>query len=88
MMDLAACKDMPTEVFFPGPGQGYETARKVCNRCPVRNACLHLALASEAMWAPQGGNARDARHGMFGGTTPDERTAMSWLWNIYEKAAA
>ncbi|MDA8312839.1 MAG: WhiB family transcriptional regulator [Actinomycetota bacterium] len=54
----AACRGMPTAIFFPHDGN-YRAAAKVCARCEVRAAC-----------AAAGTNEPD---GMWGGITPLER---------------
>ena len=46
----AACRDEDPELFFPigntGPALAQiEEAKKVCHRCPVKEACLAWALA-------------------------------------------
>lgn len=77
LLDYAACRNVDTDVFFPTPGQSYHAAKAVCDRCPVRSACLRRAMEAEALQVRQGGRAREARHGMFGGLTPDERHALA-----------
>ena len=67
--DLAACKDEDAELFFPisdvGPGARQTAqAKAVCARCPVRAECLGYALDS------------GLDHGIFGGTTADERRRL------------
>lgn len=67
--DFAACKDEDPELFFPvsevGPGaRQTEQAKAVCFRCPVREICLGFAL-DEGL-----------DHGVFGGTTADERRKL------------
>ena len=67
--ELAACQDEDPELFFPisqvGPGaQQSAQAKAVCARCPVRADCLRYALD----------NGLD--HGVFGGTTADERRRL------------
>lgn len=68
--DRAACRDEDPELFFPvsdvGPGarQAAE-AKSVCDRCPVRLACLEFALD----------NGLD--HGIFGGMTERERRKVA-----------
>ncbi|EOD70187.1 MULTISPECIES: WhiB family transcriptional regulator [Amycolatopsis] len=67
--ELAACKDEDPELFFPisevGPGARQTAqAKAVCARCPVRAECLGYALD----------NGLD--HGVFGGTTADERRRL------------
>jgi WhiB family redox-sensing transcriptional regulator len=65
----AQCRDEDPELFFP-PGsfrtahEQMERARLVCMQCPVIQPCLELALFT----------ASD--YGMWGGTTPEERTAI------------
>jgi WhiB family redox-sensing transcriptional regulator len=62
----AACRETDPELFFPiaacGPGAG-ETARAkaVCAACRVRRECLQYALATHQV------------HGIWGGTSEDER---------------
>lgn len=68
--EFAACKDEDPELFFPvsevGPGERQTAqAKAVCARCPVRDLCLGFALE----------NGLD--HGVFGGTTPDERRKLT-----------
>jgi WhiB family redox-sensing transcriptional regulator len=64
----AACRNATADDFFPdGPvtapavARQVERAKRVCSCCPVRAACL--AYAMETMPA----------HGIWGGTTEDER---------------
>ena len=48
--ELAACKDKPTDLFFPEIGQGTSSARKakaICATCIVRTDCLEYALSVE-----------------------------------------
>jgi WhiB family redox-sensing transcriptional regulator len=57
------------DLFFPislsGPGQEQvREARKVCARCDVRSKCLEFAMSTRQM------------HGIWGGTTPEERTRL------------
>ncbi len=65
----AACRDEDPELFFPigntGPALAQiEEAKKVCHRCPVKEACLAWALES----------GQDA--GVWGGLSEDERRAL------------
>lgn len=62
-------------LFFPGghsyTGAAWDKPIRVCRRCPVRQECLDDALSMEgavSVWY---------RHGVFGGTAPQERYAMS-----------
>jgi WhiB family transcriptional regulator, redox-sensing transcriptional regulator len=56
--DLAACAGISTDLFFPpenigGPREGrgvagekerVERAKKICERCPVRDECLEYSI--------------------------------------------
>ena len=62
----AACQEADPELFFPvaphGPGAGeIARAKAVCAGCQVRRECLQYALATRQL------------HGVWGGTTEDER---------------
>lgn len=66
-----ACVSMDTDIFYPegtknGPvwdSPDWETPRRVCMGCDVRQQCLDYAMATEEEW------------GVWGGFTPDERRA-------------
>ena len=60
-----------------GGAAAYALAREVCGQCPVQAPCLAFALANE--------QKTDARAGMYGGLTPDERTALA---NAQKKKAS
>ena len=65
----AICRHEDPEIFFPvgntGPAlQQIEEAKKICNRCPVKEPCLAWALES----------GQDS--GVWGGLSEDERRAM------------
>ena len=62
-MDEAACQGMDPNLFHPYPGEQGEArqAKAVCERCPVREACLDYALAT---WQ---------RFGIWGGLTDGQR---------------
>jgi WhiB family redox-sensing transcriptional regulator len=70
----AACRGADGDIFFPSARRHtihtWKAAREYCDRCPVVNECLALALSQEP--------AED-RWGMFGGTTPSERRRMRRL---------
>jgi WhiB family transcriptional regulator, redox-sensing transcriptional regulator len=62
----AACQEADPELFFPvtasGPATGeIARAKAVCATCRVRRQCLQYALATHQL------------HGVWGGTTEDER---------------
>lgn len=66
----AACTAVDPELFFPleyRQEDQVRPARRVCGRCPVRARCLADVMSTEDP-------AR--RHGVCGGTTPQERTAL------------
>ena len=65
----AACLDEDPELFFPIGNTGpallqIEEAKKVCQRCTVREECL--------AWALEAG----PDHGVWGGMSEDERRAF------------
>jgi len=67
--DHAACSSVDPDLFFPvsttgASLTGIETAKRVCQRCPVMTPCLRWAL--------------DLGHvsGIWGGTTEEERRAL------------
>jgi len=66
----ALCRGVETDLFFPAgelgeePVQQAEAAKAVCFRCPVREACLEYALAT------------DQPFGVWGGTTEAERRSI------------
>ena len=77
----AACKYLPTELFFPighGPRAQAQTsvAKAVCNACSVRSQCLDYAMAA------------NAQYGVFGGTSEEERREVRRrVGHRYELAA-
>ena len=70
----AACASIPQEivdqVFFSTDTRDRMYAKRVCEGCPVREACLRMALDAER------GAGLYERYGIFGGTTPVERFRM------------
>ena len=66
---LGACAPADPDLFFPvsssGPGQRQEEeAKAFCMVCQVRRQCLAFALATSQA------------HGVWGGTTEDERRRL------------
>lgn len=62
-----ACLSADPDIFYPVSGSGaslaqINEARRICGRCSVRRECLDFAI--------QTGEA----HGIWGGTTPEDRT--------------
>ena len=70
----AACSSLPgdvaDQVFFSTDARDRRYAKRVCAGCPVREACLRMALDAER------GTGVYERHGVFGGLTPIERFRM------------
>lgn len=66
--DHAACIGAEPDIFFPERGESPARAKAFCARCPVRQECLEQALDD------------DERHGVFGGTTPQERRSLQTRW--------
>lgn len=62
--ERGTCKEVDPEIFFPEKGGSTREAKAVCQRCPVRDACLEEALAS------------DERFGIWGGFSERERRRM------------
>jgi WhiB family transcriptional regulator, redox-sensing transcriptional regulator len=69
-LDLAACKDSDPELFFPERGEQAkgQAAKQVCAGCQVQQQCRDLAVGAAA--------SRDEDHGIFGATTPHERSGL------------
>jgi WhiB family redox-sensing transcriptional regulator len=64
----AACRSADPELFFPVSATGpsvaqIAVAKEVCACCEVRHECLVFALATQ-------------QHGVWGGTTPEERQVL------------
>lgn len=67
-MSRGACQAEDPDLFFPIASSGPSTrqimqAKAICGRCPVCPACLIYALDTH-------------QHGIWGGTTDDERRTM------------
>ena len=62
--ELAACRMLPPDMFFPGKGHETATAKAVCAECPVCEDCLDYALRRGEKW------------GIWGGTSERERRKM------------
>lgn len=60
-MQVALCRDMDPELFFPSDGVGVETAKGICMGCPARMDCLEYALRNRI------------DQGVWGGTSERER---------------
>jgi hypothetical protein len=69
-MDQAACKGLPTERFFPDPGEGRKAseAKAICAGCQVQQPCQELAVRAA--------DSLESDFGVFGGTVPTERSHL------------
>ena len=58
------CRGYPQSMFFPVRGASSTDAKAICERCPVRDACLDYALSVgpnlEGIWADT--SPRERRH--------------------------
>lgn len=52
------------QLFYPGPGENADEAKRICAACPVRRPCLEWALAN-------------AEFGIWGGTSERERRRIN-----------
>lgn len=65
LKDRGACVGKDPDLWFPGRGpNSANTAKAVCQGCPVRELCLEYALEAKEEF------------GIWGGTTPTERKRM------------
>jgi len=62
-MDSAACRDLPTALFFPADGDddGAIRAKAVCRSCSVRRPCLAYALPDPNLYGVWGASTADQR---------------------------
>lgn len=77
--DDAACRDYPTELFFPPKGKrdprfGFavdqvtdqiKEAKRICMSCPVLQDCRDYILSEKRQYTDD--------YGIFGGWTPEDR---------------
>lgn len=52
------------DVFFSEYDDEVLIAKSICDECPIKTACLNMAIEL------------NCEYGIFGGTTPDERKNM------------
>lgn len=82
----AACREVDPDLHFPvahTPGWRTQTAeaKKVCRRCPVREACLEWAVATRQPAGVWGGLAEGERKEMFHrAETQAERCWDNQVW--------
>ena len=55
------CRYEPPTTFFPSDGVGVEVAKRICETCPVKRACLEYALEHRI------------DHGVWGGASERQR---------------
>lgn len=62
-MESAACRDLPTALFFPADKDdgAAERAKAVCRSCPVRRDCVAYALADPTLTGVWGASTADQR---------------------------
>ena len=60
-MQRAKCRGIDPAEFFPSDGTGVDKARRLCEQCTVKAACLDYALEHRI------------EHGVWGGTSERER---------------
>ena len=61
---LAACRGVEPDIFYPASDEESDAAKAVCGVCPVRQPCLEYALASRE------------KDGVWGGATEKERRRL------------
>ncbi|HUC27169.1 MAG TPA: WhiB family transcriptional regulator [Streptosporangiaceae bacterium] len=73
-MPRSACQGEDPEIFFPVAAtvaalRQISAAKTICSRCPVRQPCLHYAVATfqEGIW---GGTTTEERNGLRGPAQP------------------
>ena len=72
----ALCRGASPSEFFPSDGVGVEMARRVCERCPVREECLEYALEYRI------------EHGVWGGASERERRRILRQRRLQKAAAS
>jgi WhiB family redox-sensing transcriptional regulator len=70
-MNLAKCKTMEPEQFFPHDGDGVQEAQRICAICPVKLACLAYALDNRL------------NDGVWGGASEQERRSCHVVRSIF-----
>ncbi|WP_441251468.1 WhiB family transcriptional regulator [Kitasatospora sp. McL0602] len=76
-LSAAICTQVEPDVFFPEQedAAGERVAKEICGFCPVRSACLALAIS------------RNEEFGIFGGLTPQERRELYPVRRSVDRAA-
>ena len=76
----ASCRSVDPDLFFPVGTTGLaveqiDSAKAVCQACPVNGACLEFALSTN----------QDS--GIWGGTSEEERRSLRRQWLRAKRAA-
>lgn len=74
--ELAACRTIPVELFFPMVEQEDLDAKAVCMHCTVRDPCLEFAIEA------------GEKFGVWGGLNPQERRSIVSKRRARARAAA
>ena len=74
--ELAACRKIPVELFFPMVEQEDLDAKAVCMGCDVREPCLEFAIEA------------GEKFGVWGGLNPQERRSVVAKRRARARAAA
>lgn len=78
--DEALCAQTDPEVFYPETTGDALHARRVCIKCPVREACLQTALESGEVYGVWGGTTRDDRYAIKRGKPFDIYSKLGKKW--------
>ena len=79
----AACRALPSDLFFPAGEleeeavEQAEEAKAVCARCPVRTACLEFAIATNQPYGIWGGASASERRSIRRRRLAERRRAAS-----------
>jgi hypothetical protein len=62
-MSAAACKDIPTNIFFPTRGDihSLRAAQAICDVCPVREPCRDYGIRNKLLGVWGGVSGRQQR---------------------------
>lgn len=92
-MEDGLCRQTDPDVFFPDPENQYRSskeAKKICQRCPVREECLEYAVTAKIVSV----HGYDLGYvtGVWGGTTNKQRAKIrtergitTWYGAIHER---
>lgn len=73
--DLAACKGMAVNLFYPGRGESSKEAKATCAVCPVSEQCLEAAMAQPETFGVWGGLSERQRRRLRPHRLPVESVA-------------